>query len=319
MIDEKPSEIAVVDSTSREVAHYNPVEGLKTIAIADAGLRLAKRARDPEKIMKAAEIKLRAQADYVVWRDAQEIIPHAGPGRGRKNQVSAPKRGFPDLDPGDLTAHRWRKAFGVKVDGRWKLDQVMLDEAIEDVQRRNLRTCEYEAVGTVRGTEGTGEFERYTPKSYIEAARKVLGEIDLDPATSKQAQKIVKAATYYTEETNGLDKEWHGRVFLNPPYHRELAPKFIDKLIEEIEARRVKAAIVLTNNSTDTDWFSNAVTIAKSICFTKGRIHFYVPRGPDVMPTQGQTFFYYGSAIEKFERVFSEIGWCAKPTRWQTS
>lgn len=39
----------------------------------------------------------------------------------------------------------------------------------------------------------TGEFEWYTPSRYIEIARAFLGAIDLDPASSKQAQKTVKA------------------------------------------------------------------------------------------------------------------------------
>jgi hypothetical protein len=59
--------------------------------------------------------------------------------------------------------------------------------------------------------------EWYTPKRYIDAARKVLRSIDLDPATSKLAQTVVKAKTFYTAEDDGLSKQWHGRVWLYPP------------------------------------------------------------------------------------------------------
>jgi hypothetical protein len=54
---------------------------------------------------------------------------------------------------------------------------------------------EQEKDGTIRGTEGTGEFERYTPAEYIDAARQALGEIDLDAATSESAQKTLASLT----------------------------------------------------------------------------------------------------------------------------
>jgi hypothetical protein len=144
----------------------------------------------------------------------------------------------------------------------------------------------------------------------------VLGEIDLDPATCAQAQMIVKAArSFHTIDTNGLDQPWHGRIWLNPPYHRDLAPAFIDKLNAEIDAGRVTAAIMLINNCTDTFWFAAASRRVASVCFTIGRINFYVPRRPDVLPTQGQTSFYYGDDPQLFEDVFCEIGGCWRPSR----
>jgi DNA N-6-adenine-methyltransferase (Dam) len=167
----------------------------------------------------------------------------------------------------------------------------------------------------VRGTAGTGEFERYTPAQYIELAREVLGEIDLDPATCEQAQRVVRARRFYTAETDGLGKEWQGHVFMNPPYHRDLAPAFINKLMAEIDAGRVTAAIMLTNNGTDTDWFDAAMRGAAAACFTHGRVNFYVPNGAELMPTQGQVFFYYGTDPQRFEDVFCEIGGCWRPSR----
>src|SRR2546430_17584816 len=60
--------------------------------------------------------------------------------------------------------------------------------------------------------------EWYTPSKYIETAREVLGSIDLDPASCELANRTVKADKYYTKEDDGLSKEWHGNVWLNPPY-----------------------------------------------------------------------------------------------------
>jgi hypothetical protein len=87
----------------------------------------------------------------------------------------------------------------------------------------------------------SGSNEHYTPAKYIEAAREVLGEIDLDPASCKLAQKTVKATTFFDKKTDGLVQEWRGRVFLNPPYGA-LTGKFVKKLIDDILAHRVTAA-----------------------------------------------------------------------------
>jgi hypothetical protein len=38
--------------------------------------------------------------------------------------------------------------------------------------------------------------EHYTPQQYVEAARSVLGEIDLDPASNHQANKVIKAGVF---------------------------------------------------------------------------------------------------------------------------
>ena len=93
----------------------------------------------------------------------------------------------------------------------------------------------------VRGTQGTGEFEWYTPAQYLDLAREVLGEIDLDPASSDAAQRAVKAAKYFkyvSEEDNGLTKPWHGRVWLNPPYMQPAIADFMGKIVSEYASGR---------------------------------------------------------------------------------
>lgn len=59
--------------------------------------------------------------------------------------------------------------------------------------------------------------EWYTPSSFIEAARLLMGTIDLDPASCEEANKRVQATRYFGEHENGLLQPWSGCVFLNPP------------------------------------------------------------------------------------------------------
>jgi hypothetical protein len=43
-----------------------------------------------------------------------------------------------------------------------------------------------------------------TPRKYLDAVREVMGAIDLDPASSKEANETVQAKKFYTEADNGL-------------------------------------------------------------------------------------------------------------------
>lgn len=160
----------------------------------------------------------------------------------------------------------------------------------------------------VRGTTGTGENEWYTPQEHIERARRVLGGFDVDPASSDTAQEKVGAGQFFTAEMSGLEQEWGGRVWLNPPYAQPLISQFMEKLRDEVEAGRCTSAIALTHNYTDTKWFQATARVATAICFTRGRIRFYSPSGDIAAPTQGQAFFYFGDDVDTFRTEFSEVG-----------
>jgi hypothetical protein len=63
--------------------------------------------------------------------------------------------------------------------------------------------------------------EHYTPELIVEAAREVLGPIELDPASCPMGQEVVKAVAWYGPGSelaeDGLAEPWLGKVFLNPP------------------------------------------------------------------------------------------------------
>jgi ParB family chromosome partitioning protein len=136
----------------------------------------------------------------------------------------------------------------------------------------------------------------------------VLGAIDLDPASSEIAQRVARARTFFAAEDDGLAHEWHGRVWLNPPYSRDLVAKFVDKLLLEIRAKRTHTAILLVHTYTDTQWFRRAAAASAAICFTK-RLRFWSPDGrSNRSPTQGQALLYYGPNISQFRTSFEAFG-----------
>jgi phage N-6-adenine-methyltransferase len=155
----------------------------------------------------------------------------------------------------------------------------------------------------------SGEEEWYTPPRLLEAAREVLGGIDLDPASDTLAQAHVKAARFFTRDEDGLAQSWHGRVWLNPPYAGAQVRDFTTKLCEEYEAGDVTAAVLLTNNATDTAWWQRAAKAAAAVCFPLGRVRFLRPGGEEAeTPSQGQSVLYFGLAIPAFAATFGAFG-----------
>ena len=150
--------------------------------------------------------------------------------------------------------------------------------------------------------------EWITPKAYIYLARQVLGDIDLDPASSHFAQRNVEATTYFTPEEDGLSRQWFGRVWLSPPNGRNGMPDFTGKLIDEFCAGRIDEAICLVPNSTDTRWFHRMAGLRMPACFKRGRVRFESPGVEGATPPNGQTFFYFGERHERFRAIFRPIG-----------
>lgn len=154
-------------------------------------------------------------------------------------------------------------------------------------------------------------FEWYTPKKYVEAVRNVLGEIELDPASSQQANRVIQAQRFYDQTTDGLTKRWKARsVFLNPPYckagNTSNQDRWTAKLLREYKAGNVKEAIVLVTSSIETTWFHRLIHFP--ICIVKGRIQFTTPTGKRGGATKGSIFVYMGGKPEKFSKVFRRFG-----------
>lgn len=201
--------------------------------------------------------------------------------------------------------------------GRWKCrcGATTNDDALETSGR-----AEYELEQRLK-TQRTGKpalvhhssesVEWYTPEEYIRAARAVMGDIDLDPASCEQANRTVKARRYYTKDDDGLKQEWFGRVFVNPPYgwtedSESSQAVWSARLIAEWEAGNILEGILLVNASTAQKWFAPLWRFP--ICFTDHRIRFERPGAEKNQPPHGSVFVYFGHDVQKFTRVFSQFG-----------
>lgn len=156
----------------------------------------------------------------------------------------------------------------------------------------------------------TNSNEWWTPPQYIDAARQLMGGIDLDPASCEAANDVVGADEIFDQEADGLSQRWFGRIWLNPPYGR-LSGAFVKKLVDEFDDGNVEQATVLVNsNATDTQWFKPLWD--RVLCFTNHRIDFRSPHYKEENSTHGSVFIYFGENEEGFLKHFSPFGYVVK-------
>lgn len=152
----------------------------------------------------------------------------------------------------------------------------------------------------------------FTPKKYIDKVKRVFnGDIELDPFSSEDANKLIKATTYFDKEQNGLLQKWdYSNIFLNPPYSRGMMQSCVNKIIKEIDYKQ--NLILLANASTDSKWFHQLLEISTIQCLTLGRIAFYNVDGKSMKGnTKGQCFFLISSdskVCQRFIDEFNDVG-----------
>ncbi len=125
-----------------------------------------------------------------------------------------------------------------------------------------------------------------TPQDFFDKLNEEW-KFNLDPCATKEN---AKCETYYTKEQDGLEQDWYcvqynpeykspylrypGRVFVNPPYGREVG-QWVEKAVTEVQKGNAEVVVMLLPARTCTAWFHDYVLpYASVIQFIRGRLKF---------------------------------------------
>lgn len=255
----------------------------------------------------AAEVKLRAERKAGEMLAGMEKNKGGRPPETTTSVVSVSAESLADLGLTPNQSSRWQREAAV--------DDATFENYLSTCREEQREITQAGLLNIAKGchvSANSGENEWYTPPEYIEAARDVMGSIDLDPASCDTAQVNVKAKRFFTAEDDGLSKKWTGNVWLNPPYSKDWIGQFSAKVVSE--SGRFAQAVVLVNNATDTAWFHELASVASAVCFLRGRVKFLDRTGkPANTPVQGQAVLYVGPNVESFRKRFSSFGFVVVP------
>ena len=115
-----------------------------------------------------------------------------------------------------------------------------------------------------------------TPQDFFDELHEKY-EFTLDAAATDENAKL---PNYYTVEDDALKQKWEGRVFVNPPYGREIK-HWVKKAYEESLQPHNECVVMLIPSRTDTIyWHEYIFGKAKDIDFLKGRLKFEIDGEP---------------------------------------
>lgn len=169
-----------------------------------------------------------------------------------------------------------------------------------------------------------------TPPWLIEAARGVLGRIDLDPASSTQANETVQAQAYFDEQRDGLLEQWRLSlhfpkprcIWLNPPGGKtpsgeSQTKRFWQRLLRErkhnVEFGHALFLAFSIETAQTTQLKCEHSLLSFPTCFLKRRVAYINPETgkPTTGMTHSSCITYISGRLdhtEQFVNIFSQFG-----------
>lgn len=185
-------------------------------------------------------------------------------------------------------------------------------DRVRELQRSLIPPSSWDEVFPV--PEITGD-DFWTDAKIAQAASRVMGGIDLDPASHPFAnfQNIHAKHFYYDGELHGLNQPWYGNVFLNPPFSRW--KDFAKKTNDELDRGEVKQLCLYTGaNTMGNKYMARLKSRSDRHVLGDGRWKHWGPKSYTGSPFVSYVF-YYGPNVDRFEEEFSAFGHVFKLAR----
>lgn len=313
------------DAACRALAAAKSTDEVKRIRDSAAALRAyAKQAKNKQLEIDAAEIRIRAERRVGELMAAQRQSIGLSEGGRPKKTGSKSDPVSPTLTDAGIDKHladRARKLAAVPAPefeqqiGKWRARS---EQAAERVTATVIHP---------KGSNSNVHFssdtpEHYTPETFLAAVREVFGDVpDLDPCSNSRTTPNVAAHAHYTADDDGLAQPWRGRVFVNPPYGRDIQA-WTEKMRQEWARGKVLELIALLPARTDTEWFDGLTGDSDDaiVCFLRGRLTFVGNSDPAPFPSVA---VYFGARHDRFAAVFVKLGslWQrpGRPLEWFVS
>ncbi len=122
-----------------------------------------------------------------------------------------------------------------------------------------------------------------TPQDLFDELSFVYGGFSLDPCSTAQN---AKCQNFFTKEQDGLRQSWTGKVFMNPPYGREIG-RWVKKAWEE--SQKGALVVCLLPARVDTRWWHDYAKKGH-VHFIRGRLKFGDARNSAPFPSAIVTF-----------------------------
>ena len=106
-----------------------------------------------------------------------------------------------------------------------------------------------------------------TPKDFFDELNSIYGPFDVDVCANASNSKC---AVFFDKETDGLQQEWKGKCWMNPPYGRTIS-KWMKKAYES--AGNGTIVVCLVPARTDTKWWHD-YAMKGQVTFIRGRLKF---------------------------------------------
>lgn len=155
---------------------------------------------------------------------------------------------------------------------------------------------------TRAGTHENSKDEYGTPYDFFKPLKDAVNGFDLDPAAGAETHET--ADTRYTgDDTDGLEADWFGTVWLNPPFSEK--SEWYDKMLLEHAKGHTDLILAIAPENTADGWWHEFAPAMDMVCFVDGRVSF--DHGPSSPPGGIQLWALFGGSDWLRKSVESEL------------